>query len=223
MVPVLLFVASDAREFSGVLKHVKDGRPAGLRVDWARAGTLCGREVLLVANGVGVKRASAAVNSAAERVPLEGVISTGFCGALDETLAIAEIVVGAGTTARTGRPHRVGRIHTADRVVLTAAEKAILRASGAVAVEMEAAGVADRARAAGVPFYSIKSVTDLAHENLANDFNAALRPDGHFDTMVLLRQVLRHPTERLPELLRLRNRCTRAARALGDFFADCQF
>ena len=48
---------------------------------------------------------------------------------------------------------------------------------------MEAAGVAERAAALGLPFYCIKAVTDLAGETMANDFNAALRSDGHFDTM----------------------------------------
>jgi nucleoside phosphorylase len=209
---MLLFVASEAREFSGVLKHVRGARPAALAVDWSRVGTLAGSKVLLVANGVGVKRAAAAVDRAVERYRPRALISTGFCGALDEKLRIADIVQGYE-----------GRIHTADHVVTTAAEKAALRATGAIAVEMEAAGVAARAADLGVPFHCVKSVTDLAGETLVNDFNKALRPDGHFDTINILRESLRRPTERLPELLRLRNRCARAARALGDFFADCRF
>jgi nucleoside phosphorylase len=202
---------------------VTDVRPAALRVDWSRRATLREREVLLVANGVGTKRAAAAVDIAAERFALEGVISTGFCGALDESLGIGDIVAGAAMGRPEGLPHHIGLIHTADHVVSTAAEKAVLRATGAIAVEMEAAGVAGRSAALGVPFHCIKSVTDLARETLSNDFNAALRPDGDFDTIIILREVLRHPSERVPELLRLRNRCARAARALGDFFADCRF
>jgi len=88
---------------------------------------------------------------------------------------------------------------------------------------MEAAGVADRAAARGVPFYCVRVVTDLAGEDMANDFNRALRPDGHFATMSILRETLRNPLVRVPELLRLRNRCIRAARVLGDFIADCRF
>ena len=66
-------------------------------------------------------------------------------------------------------------------------------------------------------------VTDLADEDMANDFNRALRPDGHFGTMSILIGALRRPRVCLPELLRLRNRCAMAARALGDFIADCRF
>ena len=223
MVPMLLFVASDPREFSGVLKHMSGARPVELRVNWSRQATLGEREVLLVANGAGTKRAAPAVDMAAEQFTLEGVVSTGYCGALDESLGVGDIVTGAAMGRPGGLPYHTGSIRTVDHVVSTAAEKAALRATGAIAVEMEAAGVAARAAALGMPFYCIKSVTDLAGETLANDFNAALRPDGHFDTMIILREALRHPSERVPELLRLRNRCARAARALGDFFADCRF
>jgi hypothetical protein len=58
---------------------------------------------------------------------------------------------------------------------------------------------------------------------MANDFNAALRDDGHFATMNILKGTLRKPLVRLPELLRLRNRCAWAARVLGEFIADCRF
>jgi hypothetical protein len=88
---------------------------------------------------------------------------------------------------------------------------------------MEAGGVAERAQARDVPFYCVRVVTDLADEDMANNFNQALRPDGHFATINILRGALRNPLVRLPELLRLRNRCIRAAGELGDFIADCRF
>ena len=82
--------------------------------------------------------------------------------------------------------------------------------------------MAARALELDLPFYCVRGVTDLADESLANDFNQALRPDGHFDTMSILFGALRDPAIRLPELLRLRSRSVRAARALGEFFADCR-
>jgi nucleoside phosphorylase len=118
---------------------------------------------------------------------------------------------------------RFGPVCSIDHVAQTSEEKSRLRSSGACAVEMEAAGVAERAKALDLSFHCVKAVTDLAGETMANDFNAALRSDGHFDTMLILRRSLRHPAVRLPELLRLRNRCVRAASALGEFFADCRF
>src|SRR5262249_20023452 len=116
-----------------------------------------------------------------------------------------------------------GPICSVDYVAQTAAQKTKLFEVGGIAVEMEAAGVAERAQALQLPFYCVRSVTDLAGENMANDFNAALRPDGHFATMAILRSSFRHPAARLPELLRLRRRCARAAESLGEFFADRRF
>jgi nucleoside phosphorylase len=220
----ILLVAAEAMEFEGVLARASEVARPEVQTDWARSCRIGEHEALLVANGAGQKRAAAATAAGITEWRPEAVVSTGFCGALDKTLEIADIVVGdgggPGGPQRAGGPalHR-GRIVTVDHVARTAEEKAKLRATGAVAVEMEAAGVAERARECGLPFYCVRAVTDLAGENLANDFGAALRSDGHFDTIAILTGALRHPGTRVPELLRLRGRCKRAARALGDFFA----
>jgi adenosylhomocysteine nucleosidase len=232
----ILFVASDRMEFTGILRHTAGARPAAAAVNWARSGSLNENEVFLVANGVGCRRAAVAVDAALERFAADAVVTTGFCGALDENLDIADLVFGTeilpgSNRCSSPRPGAAlpkprfteGPICSVDHVVGSAEEKSQLRSTGACAVEMEAAGVASRAESHGLPFYCVRVVTDLAGESLANDFNAALRSDGHFDTMNILGQVFRRPGARLPELLRLRSRCTRAARVLGDFFADCRF
>lgn len=223
----LLIVASDPMELKGILKYTTAAKPANLPVDWSHTATLNHNDVLLVANGIGWARAAAAVDAAQSFAP-QALISTGFCGALDPTLQIADIVVdqsGTGASACSSpHPHRRAPIHSTTRIAQTAHEKlALFQSSQAVAVEMEAQGVAQKAQALHLPFYCIKSVTDLANETMVNDFNAALRPDGHFDTMLIIRRSLRHPATRLPELVRLRNRSVRASNALGEFFADCQF
>jgi adenosylhomocysteine nucleosidase len=202
-------------------------------VDWSRTIHLGSHEVLAVANGAGARRAASALDAACEVFQPDAVISTGFCGALDPQLRVADIVVATSVAAADCRyealpvsstsAHHSGVVCSIDRVAQTAEEKRRLRAGGAMVVEMEAAGVAARAQARGLPFYCIRVVTDLAGETMANDFNAALRADGHFDTMVILRATLRRPLARLPELCRLRQRSVRAACALGDFIADCRF
>jgi adenosylhomocysteine nucleosidase len=229
----LLVVASDRMEFGGILKRARDIQPAEAGIDWARQALLAGNEVLLAANGVGRSRAAAAVDAALSHFQADAVVSTGFCGALSPTLGIGDIVSATCTAFReerygalqaaSERPHRSGALVCSGRVVQSAEEKRRLAETGALAVEMEAAGVAARAAARALPFYCIRAVTDLAGENMANDFNRALRPDGHFDTIVILRGSLRHPWLCLPELVRLRRRCKQAAESLGDFFADCRF
>ena len=214
-----------------MLERARDSRALRLGVQWARRACLGSHDVILTANGVGWRRASAAVDQGAQHCKPDAVISTGFCGALDKNLQISDIVVGTSISGD-GAEHgglplsgatacRHGKVASIDHVAQTSAEKGSLRASGACVVEMEAAGVAGRAAAWKLPFYCVRAVTDLAGEDMANDFNAALR-DGHFDTMNILRGAFLRPAERLPELLRLRKRCIRAARGLGDFFADCR-
>jgi adenosylhomocysteine nucleosidase len=224
-------VASDRMEFPGIAARAVDLRPVPIPVDWARSGRLGRHDVLLAANGAGWKRAAGAVDAAAPNFHPDAVISTGFCGALDEKLRIADVVVGTSIVDRAGTLSTVdgpaaaasGAICSIDHVAQTAEEKRWLRQSGACAVEMEAAGIAQRAETLGLPLYCVRTVTDLAGETLANNLNLALNSNGHFDTIVIFREALRHPTVRIPELIRLRNRCVRAARALGDFFADCRF
>jgi adenosylhomocysteine nucleosidase len=229
----LIFVASDPMEFRGIAARSEERRKSRMGVDWAMTARLRGHQVLLAANGVGWKRAAAAVDAAYGVFPADAVISTGFCGALDPQLAVGDAVVAtcvAGPEHRypalpiqAGSPAAKGLVISTDHVVGTAQEKRALREKGGSVVEMEAAGVADRAQALGLSFFCARAVTDLATEDMANDFNAVLRPDGHFATIGIFRQLLNRPFARLPELIRLRHNCTRAAMSLGDFFADCRF
>ncbi len=230
----LLLVAAEPREFRGILKRARETRAVRLGAHWARSAKLGGNDVLMVSNGAGRRRAAAAVDAAvAIGFEPRTIASVGFCGALAPELGVADVVVadqaaGGAETYRTvpvsggGRFLRGGLI-TVDRVARTAEEKRVLGATGAKVVDMEAAGVAERARGMGVPFVGIKAVTDLAGETLENDFQRVLRPDGHFDTIGILESGLRKPLTRIPELVRLWWRCARASRALGVFFADCRF
>ena len=236
----LLVVAAEAMEFRGVLARAgakplagDSACPAPPGVDWARSAMLGKNDLLLVANGAGPAWAAAAVDRASAAFRPDAIVSIGFCGALDEKLDVASVVVATEVMGANGRfsaqspasslPHHLGVVLTIDHVAQSAAEKRSLRQSGGTAIEMEAAAVAGRAVELKLPFFCIKAVTDLAGEDLANDLNAALRPDGHFDTIRILGSVLGSPLSRLPELLRLRSRSIRAACALGDFFADCRF
>jgi adenosylhomocysteine nucleosidase len=227
-----LFVAAEPRELRPLLERCRPAAREPLAVDWAWRGSLNGRPVLLVTNGAGRARAAAAVEAACSVFSPDMVISTGFCGALDPALAIGDLLAAREVAFGARRyPARLpgdslrcstGLVLTQDRVAQTATEKAALRAAGGDIVEMEAAGVAEQSALRGLPFCCVRAVTDLAGETFSNDFNAALREDGHFDTIDLLRAGLTRPAERIPELLRLRSRCVRAARILGEFFADCR-
>jgi adenosylhomocysteine nucleosidase len=229
----LLLVAAEPREFDGLLPFCCCARKLAWPVYWARRCQCAGRQIWMVANGAGAVHAGAAVEAAFPACQPEAIVSMGFCGALDPALGIGDIFVATAVDAAGRRfdarlphsdaPHATGVLASIDHVAQTAAEKALLRAAGASAVEMEAGGVAGFAATRGIPLFCVRSVTDTANQSFVTDFNKALLFDGHFGTIKLLTSALRNPGKALPELFRLRRFCRIATRTLGEFIAGCRF
>lgn len=233
---MLLFVAADPRECAGWVSHWEGVQPVSLPVNWARTGRWKGHDVMAIASGAGADRAFAAVIVAPRPT---AVCNIGFCGALDESLRVGDIVVAVEVRDQTGirtqtyetlvpgisqtRTVSSGAVVSIHHIARTAAEKRNLRATGASIVEMEAAGAARAAEDLGLPFYCIRAVSDLAGEDFENDFEAALGPDGRFSTVRLLKGALASPQKRFGELIRLQQRTVLASKNLGDFLADCTF
>lgn len=173
----------------------------------------------LLASGPGSPLVKVALR---DRKPADGIVSVGFCGALHPSLKIGDIVV-AGEGVESPRSFVRGEIVCADRVVATASEKrALHQRTGAIAVEMESAAVAAKAREWGVPFRCIKAVSDLAEEDMPLDFNQYRESAGNFSRARIALAALRRPFSAIPGLLRLERNCRQAAQALGEFLADCK-
>jgi uridine phosphorylase len=188
-------------------------------------------EYVFVANGPGRKLAREAVESAGVPVSFDAFVSVGLCGALEEELGIGFIVVGHTVNGvRIQEPRGGGEmfrwhgeIASVDRVAGTVEEKRRLRSTGAIAVEMEAAAVLEKAQEVGRPFYAVKAVSDTANEGFTLDLNAARDAEGRFSVMRVLGQAFRSPLTGFPELARLKRNGEHAVNALGDFFAHCSF
>jgi uridine phosphorylase len=186
-----------------------------------------GQEWLFAANGPGPALAAEAMDRVKQ--PVDVVVSVGLCGGLAEELEVGDIVVG---TAVNGVPIQVpvahgrflaGPIASFDRVAQTVADKLALRESGAVAVEMEAAGVLQRARKWNVPFHCVRVVSDTCREGFRLDLNSARDAEGRFQAGRIVAQAMRRPVSGIPELLRLRKNAAVAVRALGEFIGNCSF
>jgi len=204
-----LVIAAEKRELDGILRRF--GKPA--KLDWpAEFGCEVqwnGDRWLLVANGPGPKLAGDALE---QRTQVNGIISTGFCGALDPALKVGDIV------------SRFSDIFSTDRVAVTSAEKRNLRAkTGAAAIEMEAAAVAQKAAEWGVPFHCVRAVSDIAQDDMPLDFNLYRDTEGRFSRGRIAMAALCRPFTRVPALLRLDRNCRIAAESLGDFFANSRF
>ncbi len=218
-----LFIAAEPREFAGILRHCREVRRLAWPVSFARSGNLNGRRVILVADGPGLL-AARAVDIAAQREAIGAVVSTGYCGALDPKLETGDVIVAdSGGTPRTTRLFLTGKLVTSERVVGTHEEKCRLREQGAAAVEMEGALVAQHAALLNLPYYCVRAVMDRAEETFSLDFNGLRDTSGRFSRSRILWAALRRPVQGIPDLFRLERQGRVAARALGDFIADCGF
>ena len=114
---------------------------------------------------------------------VNGIINTGFCGALDPALRVGDIVVSA--------------TFTLPREPLTAREIEFLRSTVVAVTSAEKSAVARKDRRHrrsrwkrprckkiapewGVPFYCIRAVSDAAAEDMPLDFNLYRDADGRF-------------------------------------------
>jgi adenosylhomocysteine nucleosidase len=231
---LLVFVAAERREFDGLLVHVDEVKKPNWPLDFARLGRLNGVQIVMVANGPGPKLAGAAVDVVKEHESMDTLVSIGFCGGLQPSLRVCDIfvateVVGVAPALMPAsrKSFKTGKLLSIDRVVSAAGEKADLGKAGADAVEMEAAAVADRAKAYKIPFYAVRVVTDTSDQGFPLDFNQMRSRlggnAGRFSRARILAAALRKPATVIPELIKLNKRTKRAAQALGDFLADARF
>jgi adenosylhomocysteine nucleosidase len=242
----ILYVASEAAELKPLAEMLTGLRKLPWPIDYAYEGIQEGRRILLAANGAGPRLAEKAVEVAIRAVTaadlsaskLEAVVSTGWCGALDPALKEKQILiatevlnstsheryecVGVNVSDAACKPFISGVIVSQDRIAVTAKEKNSLHVeSGALAVEMEAAGVAARAKRAGLPFCCIKVVADRAEESFVFDLNAMRTSEGRIARGKIIVHAVAH-LNLLPELFRLKRRSEEAAQALGEFLVSCR-
>jgi nucleoside phosphorylase len=176
MRPWLLVGAMRVETFP-VLRRLTAPRPIGPRL-WL--GSVNARPVALLTCGVGLERAERRGLEAIERLDPEVVVSFGTCGALIDGLPRGALVGATGLVHRaeaevplTPPPCpglHLGALASVAEVVATPKARAALAARGAVACEMEAAGVRRAAR--DRPFYALKVVSDAA----GGDPNERLEP-----------------------------------------------
>src|SRR2546422_2646411 len=89
----VLLISAEPREFAGLVKFCRNLKPLRGPVYWARQGDLNGRSVLLVANGVGGRRAGQGVDWALKTAEPDQVWSVGFCGGLESGMGPGEVFV----------------------------------------------------------------------------------------------------------------------------------
>lgn len=163
------------------------------------------------------------------------ILSAGFAGALDPTLGRNQIirpheildledrltrVESCPGDPDEGPPPLTGRLLTVDSIVRTAAEKAELRErTGAVAVDMETAAVAQLCAERSVRFLSLRIISDTADVDLPPEIASILGPTGGYRVGAALGAIWKRPSS-LKEMFRLREHALESSRRLGGVLAS---
>jgi adenosylhomocysteine nucleosidase len=161
-------------------------------------GTAADQAVVLIQSGVGADRARSALLAAGRELSFRAAWSLGFAGGLADDLAPGDLICPAVAILDDGRQGQAfsasassaalcATLHGANGGSLLTvaiplrteeAKRAARNRTGAVAVDMEAAGVAAAARDLGIPWLAIKAVVDDAWEPLPEFLTGCTTPLG---------------------------------------------
>ncbi len=173
-------IAALPREIAGLVRGeradaalVKDGVWL-YRVDGA----------VVVAAGMGAKRAAVAVETALAEGGVGRLMSVGVAGACDPRLRVGDVVrAGVVVEERTGERfvEEEGRqiVVTSERIANVEEKRRLFETYGASAVDMEAATVGRMARMHGLSFAAIKTISDEAGFELP-ELGRFATSDGQF-------------------------------------------
>ncbi|KAB2664437.1 MAG: hypothetical protein DVB31_09920 [Verrucomicrobia bacterium] len=122
------------------------------------------------------------------------LVTAGFAGALDPSLALGEVLVAADPGYPAVQGARLARFHCSEVIATTAADKTLLRArTGADAVEMESGVIREACRQRGIPSATIRVVSDIASEDLPLDFGSLMTRDDRLHFGKLAWRIARSP------------------------------
>jgi adenosylhomocysteine nucleosidase len=195
-------------------------------------------DIVLAKSGMGAARARDCAQTLIARCRPRLILIAGFCAGLTQEAAPGDLILVAEaidptsgmrhrplpsllTAAQSARlpqiPTHTGRLLTVTRIATTAGEKQAIRSAAAdiAALDMETAGAACAAAAAGIPWLAVRAVTDALRDSLPFDFDRWTHPHtGEIARARLTLAALTRPWQ-IPALIRLGSRSTRAARHLA--------
>ena len=191
----------------------------------------------LIAVQSGLGRAAgflAATELGREEHQLSGLVSIGFCGALDTAVSTGSIILPDAiitadnerfatdpvwmskvATRLAGLPFVAARaIYCAAEVIETQTAKQTTHSQyGASAVDMESAGIAQAAIRFDIPFIAVRIVLDEVSDTLPEATRDAVHSDGNLNVGGLLRGLASRPRD-VGGLIRLAGKSSKAQKQL---------
>jgi len=168
MIAVTFALPAESSEFIRRLQDPKRARHEDIEII---TGALHGQAVTVLHTGVGEKSARARLGTFLEEHIPTCLISSGFAGALDETLQVGDLLLAenfsASSLVDSARPAlstiqvQVGSMTTAHEVIDSALGRQQIAASTrAVAVDMETEFIAQLCAQKAIPMLSLRAITD---------------------------------------------------------------
>lgn len=211
------------------------------------AGTLSGREVVLVRSGMGKTRASEALRQVCERFVPSLILSMGYAGAVAPQLKIGDLIVadkilelagdrvGTDWTAKQEirevpfKPFPIekrlegeyvrGGLLTVDEVIYKPENKKSLgKHYPVLAVEMETSALARMAQEKKIPFLSLRSISDTVDCELP-DFSSMKNKEGEVSKLKAGWHAITHP-DKIKSLVELRKKTQTATARLTRFITQ---
>jgi len=139
----------------------------------------------LVCGGIGAEEARRATEAIIHEISPTLVVSVGFAGALDTSLKVGDVlrprtVIGVAAGARIEIESGQGILVSSATVASKDQKSRLAKSYNAIAVDMEAAAVAQGAEARGVEFAAVKAISDAADFSMPARMDCFVAADGTF-------------------------------------------
>jgi nucleoside phosphorylase len=252
--PIIMAIAALSSELAGIRRHLRrtgsltKSAPAADSGDYIRLeeGRVDGWDsLLLVQSGMGRTRAERVLSYVLQQYRPAAVLSLGFCGALDASLRVGDLVLCSPISALGALPTTPRRpvplegevtcdpslVEEALRVATAPVTGSCLTLPGVASdpafkewlsstyghavVDMESFWLGRLAEEAGVPFLAVRSVSDSRGEFLP-PLDDLVDDLGHLRLPAMSRYLLGHP-QGIVELARLARQAQHAEKSLTGF------
>jgi adenosylhomocysteine nucleosidase len=156
-------------ESSGLVRRLRGVR----HHDNLISGKIDNQEVTILHTGVGAKNCNSRLEILLHKARPSLVISSGFAGGVSEEMRVGDLILAQnfsdpGLLANAERllrkrEPRLVKLFTSASIIDSVAERnEIAQAAGAAAVDMETGAIADVCKVHGVPFLSLRVISDSA-------------------------------------------------------------